>query len=323
MLNRNLKRKLSEDISRWRAENWIDGETYDKLALRYEVSAFGIDRVLKYLGIVGGIILILGVLGLIGAVSESMAFGAFILLGISAAAFITGLRMQRDDAGRYPYSSRALIASAMIFYGGALTLAAQAAGMKAGAVIAFVGIAWLLPSFAAAYYFLNSFILVIALLGAFHWFGSWHRMLGRSSYAFSVQDPRAMIVFALLVLMVGIVHDLSSGEKYRRFYKVYAVISLLYCNMSVLILSIFDKSHILYIVLGFTGSLVQILAGARLQRAVFTGFGVTFMGIHIYTRYHELFWDKFHKGVFFLAGGIVLLAAGFGFEWFTGRRRKN
>ena len=75
MLTNKIKELLSKDISKWRAEGWIDNDTYGTLAQRYEVSKFGFDRILKYLGIIGGIILLFGILGLMGVAAQSLLFG--------------------------------------------------------------------------------------------------------------------------------------------------------------------------------------------------------------------------------------------------------
>ena len=211
----------------------------------------------------------------------------------------------------------------MLFYGGSLGLIANFAGMSEQSTLIIMGLLWIVPAFFISYYFVNNFILVVTVLLSFHWFGSWHRMFGRSTYAFSVQDPKAMIVFALIICAVGIGHDLFFNETYKRFYKVYVSISLLYFNNSLLILSIFDKDHqLVYVIAGFLASLGQIIVGSRLQRNVFTGFGVTFFGIHLFTRYHEIFWDTLHKGVFFLTAGLLLLAIGILCEWINRKRIK-
>jgi len=46
-----------------------------------------------------------------------------------------------------------------------------------------------LPAFVfLAYRFGNIFVLVLALLGFFHWVGSWAAMFGRSTYGVLVED---------------------------------------------------------------------------------------------------------------------------------------
>lgn len=52
----------------------------------------------------------------------------------------------------------------------------------------------------------------------------------------------------------------------------------------------------------------QILAADQLQNGLLRGFGVTFLCINIFTRYHEFFWKYMDAGAFLLAGGAGLLA---------------
>ena len=71
-----------------------------------------------------------------------------------------------------------------------------------------------------------------------------------------------------------------------------------------------------------TATIGEIVLGARLADAKFTGFGVVFLSINLYTRFFENFWDKLSIGLFFLVAGLVGLAFGFLFE-FLGRQRGN
>ncbi len=64
------------------------------------------------------------------------------------------------------------------------------------------------------------------------------------------------------------------------------------------------------IVVWALAAIMQIVAGARLHNPLLTGFGVTALGINLYTRYFENFWSRMDAGVFFVLGGSALFAAG-------------
>jgi hypothetical protein len=51
-----------------------------------------------------------------------------------------------------------------------------------------------------------------------------------------------------------------------------------------------------------------IYHGLRHDNEITKGFGVTFLGINLYTRFFELFWNNVHKAIFF-----ALLAASFSY----------
>lgn len=55
--------------------------------------------------------------------------------------------------------------------------------------------------------------------------------------------------------------------------------------------------------------------GLRHDDDVTKGFGLTFLGINLYTRYFEFFWDGLHKALFF-----ALLAASF---WYIGSKAET
>jgi uncharacterized membrane protein len=90
--------------------------------------------------------------------------------------------------------------------------------------------------------------------------------------------------------------------------------------MSLLILSIWTRHEhaaLLWIFI-FTGAcLAQIVLGAAWQNGLLRGFGITFLVIDIFTRFHELFWDKLDLGLYLAGGGVCLLLLGGGTEAIT------
>jgi hypothetical protein len=56
--------------------------------------------------------------------------------------------------------------------------------------------------------------------------------------------------------------------------------------------------------------LAQLVLGASLRDPRFTGFGIVFLSIDLYTRFFEQFWDSLSKGAFFVLAGLVAVAAG-------------
>jgi hypothetical protein len=298
-------------------------ETATTLRSRYQASSFGVVTAIKYLGIVGGLFAALGILGLIGALADSKAFGSFLILGVSGAFLAAGIWLAGDGRNRYPYSSKVVLALGSPALGSGLALLLSALGVEDHNLFLITG-ALMIPLMGfLAYRYQNTFLLILVLLETFHWVGSWNRMFGQSTYEFDVQDPRWMAVFSLVVFGIGVWHQQKLQEKTLRFYVAYQAVALVYFNMSLLILSIdwHEKPGLLAWVLVFTlATLAQIVAGSYLKSGLLTGFGVTFAAIDLFTRYFENFWDKLDAGLFFLLGGALLLAFGFGFEaWNRGR----
>jgi hypothetical protein len=58
-----------------------------------------------------------------------------------------------------------------------------------------------------------------------------------------------------------------------------------------------------------------IWLGLRRDDAMLRGYGLVFLGINLYTRFFEMFWDSLHKGAFFAVLGVSL--------WLLGRRAET
>jgi uncharacterized membrane protein len=183
--------------------------------------------------------------------------------------------------------------------------------------------------FLLAYRNSNQFLLVLTLLGFFHWVGSWTSMFGRSTYALEIQDPRLMSLAALGVVALGIYHERELRRTTGRFFQAYETLGLIYLNLSLLILSIEHtwrgSLNSTWALVLFGAAIAQIVVGARLHNSLITGFGVTAFAINLFTRYYETFWNRMSMGVFFLLGGLGLFLAGFACEvslrQFQGRAR--
>ena len=151
----------------------------------------------------------------------------------------------------------------------------------------------------------------------FHGLGGWHAYGGQGAYFASIQDERLMALAALAAILVGLWHEhwLENGPLWRcvGFGALYLIFGLLYLNLSLWFLTLFGKP--LDWMLTFTAAAIaQIIVGARLRDARFTGFGIVFLAIDLYTRFFEHFWDQLSAGAFFLVAGALAMALGYGFE---------
>ncbi|MFX7965213.1 DUF2157 domain-containing protein, partial [Acinetobacter baumannii] len=69
-------------------------------------------------------------------------------------------------------------------------------------------------------------------------------------------------------------------------------------------------------------ALAAIWLGLKHDDAMLRGFGLTFLGINLYTRLFEFFWDSMPKTIFFALLGLSLWALGHYAEkiWQLGRQ---
>ena len=311
MATRRTKEFLHTEAAAWLADGIIEQAAYDTLRERYSFTEFGFAGVLRYIGIIGGLLALFGLMGAIAAMSGSAFFGALLTGGIGFAAVKWGLRLAEDLQERYSTSSKIIVTLGVYLFGGAVGILCGSMGINGGAAMNAALTVCLPVAFYLAYQSRNAYLLLLAVLTLFHWIGSWDSMLGRSTYAFGVQDPRLMWPAALAAVGVGVYHELHLYPGTGRFYKVWQTVGLIYFNMSLLIMSSFsgkDGYPADWVILFTAGCVAQIIAADRLQNGLIRGFGVTFLCINIFTRYHELFWKSMQAGTFLLAGGVGLLA---------------
>ena len=311
MANRQTKEFLHSEAAAWLADGIIEQGTYDTLRERYSFAEFGFAGILRYIGIIGGLLAFFGLVGAIAAMTGSALIGALVTGGIGYAAVKWGLRLAVDLQERYSTSSKIIVTLGVYLFGAAVGILCGSMGLKGSAAMNTALTICLPVAFYLAYQSRNAYLLLLSVLTLFHWIGSWDGMLGRSTYAFSVQDPRLMWPAALAAVAVGVYHELKLYPETGRFYKVWQTVGLIYFNMSLLILSSLSGRD--DIVMGWVAfftmaCIAQIAAADRLQNGLLRGFGVTFLCINIFTRYYELFWKSMQAGTFLLAGGAGLLA---------------
>jgi hypothetical protein len=301
-------------VGQWITDGVIASDTAATLRARWDQPGLGLVQIIKYVGFAGGLLAFFGLLGLVAAMAESEGFGGFMLAGLGAAGLRFGIRLATDARGRYAISCNVVLALALIAFTCGVGLMLHALGLDESKIVFACGFVALPVAFALAYRFRNMFLLVIGLLAAFHWIGSWTSMLGQSTYAMEIEDPRLMCMAALLAVGVGVAHPRPSYGP--RLFLAYQAVGLTYLNLSLLILTIdgHDGSALNWICLWALCGVGQIIAGARLHSALFTAFGVVAIAVNMYTRYYETFWDSVDSGLFFLAGGALMFGAGFAAE---------
>ncbi|BCA56810.1 hypothetical protein W02_39500 [Nitrospira sp. KM1] len=114
----------------------------------------------------------------------------------------------------------------------------------------------------------------------------------------------------------------------QRFYRSTLVAGLLYLFIALWIMSIFGNYSDMHVwervkqIELFHWSIIfggvagrAIYHGLRHDNDIPKGFGITFAGVNLYTRFFELFWNSLHKAIFF-----ALLAASF---WYIGSKAET
>jgi hypothetical protein len=322
-----LMRKTSQEtivqaVADWRHRGLIDGECQERLTKRYD-SPDSLGRILlQWLGLCAIFLIGLGILSLIGMMSGSLGLGA-VLLGVAAGtSWYFGTRMCTDPLRRYSVSGAVVVTVSLILAMSAMSVLAVLATDSGEPPIALILFATATISLVTAYIYRLRWPLLFGLLCFFHAVGSSHFYGGSGSYFFDIQDPRLMALIAAMAALFGVWHQAQEENtltQWSGFGRLFVIFGLLYFNCSLWFLSLRDgwgdDGSLLPWVVAFTlAAILEIIIGARLADTKFTGFGVVFLSIDLYTRFYENFWDALSSGLFFLIAGVIALGLGFTFE---------
>lgn len=309
---------LTREVTDWHQQGLIGRPLLDTLLLRYERQGRFLAALLKWLGLFAIFQLGLAVLAFIAMMAESALLAALLLGGVGVGLWWFGARLATDPRQLHPFTGAALVTASLAAVFGAFVLLHIALGgePEGQAIPTIMLLTGVLAALMAYRYHLR-WPLLLALLLFFHGLGAWHAYGGHGAYFAHIQDERLMALAALAAVALGLWHErwLETGPLRRcaGFGGLYLIFGLLYLNLSLWFLTLFGKP--LAWVLVFTAvGIGQIVIGARLRDARFTGFGIVFLAIDLYTRFFEHFWDQLSAGAFFLVAGALAMALGYGFE---------
>ncbi len=318
-MRRSVQDKLIAEIHDWHRGGIIDASVSERLAARYGRRDW-LGAALKWLGLFAVVLLGAAVLSAIAMAINDSPLAMAVLLGAAAAlSGYFGVRMATDPAQRHPVSGSILVTVALLAVYGCMSLVYVATGGdRYGNAMPLLMLITAAAAGATAYRFMLRWPLLLGLLLLFHGVGSWHAYGGHGWYFADIHDERVMAVVALLSIALGYWHEvrLEAGalRRHQGFGSLWLIFGLLYLNLSLWFLTI--PRPTLFSVLVFTAAAIaQIVAGARFKDARFTGFGVVFLSIDMYTRLYEHFWDRLSAGTFFLLAGALGVVIGGSLEW--------
>lgn len=310
---------LTREVIDWHQQGLIDRRLLEILLPRYETRGRWLAALLKWLGLFAIFQLGLAVLSFIAIVAQSTLLAALLLGGVGVGLWWFGVRLATDPQQRHPFSGAALVTtSLMAAFGTLLLLYTATADHNPERVVPLLLVLTGVLSTATAYRYRLRWPLLLALLLFFHGLGAWHAYGGHGAYFAQIQDERAMALMALATLLFGLWHEhrLETGPLRRctGFGALYLIFGLLYLNLSLWFLTL-PQGPLNWVLLFTAVGIAQIVVGARLHDARFTGFGIVFLAIDLYTRYFEQFWQQLSLGTFFLLGGALAMILGYACEY--------
>jgi len=316
----SFKARMAQEISAWRDTGLISEEQAGLLQRRYDPRPLRGALVLKWLGLFAVFMLGISFLSLIGTVlaSWSPLFAAACLLVVALGVLYKGAGLAADRDQKLPFTAQALLTLGLVgFYAALVSLYFAADGDRFMAVGAWFLLLTSGLGLLVAYRYHLRWPLLMALLMLFHGIGSLSRYGGHGAYYLSIQDPRTMAVVALVAISWGLWHEHELEENSLRrdtgFGGLYQIFGLVYLNLSLWILSL-ERQAWTWVVIFSVACVLQVVAGARRKDSRLTGFGIVFLGIDLYTRFYEFYWDSLSKALFFTIAGIWALVLGYLFE---------
>ncbi len=335
-LSKRQHRFLAETIRWWREAGVIGEDVADALGRSVTPVPFDWKRLARYSLVIAVACLVVAVGAILAdkalmrllirlfdapAAVKSLAFAA-----LAAAIFRHALR-RRAAAPQKLYSNEA------IFFVGVLTLA-TAVGFFGEAIDTGTGHYSILFLIAAVLYallglwFPSKQVWVFGLLSLGAWMGTETGYVsGGGAYFLGMNYPLRFVIFGTALVAVSAWgaragqgragRDAGGATLPARLALVARetlVVGLLYLFVALWIMSIFGNygdvaswqrvrqwELLHWSVLFGAAALAAIWYGLREDDAVIRGFGLTFLGINLYTRFFEYFWDTVHKAVFFAA----------------------
>ncbi len=312
--------KIAEQVAEWAHQGLIDRDMADLLNERYEADVTAGRVLLRWLGFLAVFLLTMSVLGFIGmALGEAAAYLASpMLAGLAYVLWVKGTGMAVDPKQTYSTSGAVLVTfSLMVGFGALVTTYYVLGGRESGNAIAVMMAIAAAAAFFTAYRYGLRWPLLIGILLGFHALGHMHFYGGRGSYFMGIADERVTFVVAVAAIVLGMWHERAVEKDLDNatvgFGRIYINIGLLYANMSLWFLTI-PRDELLAVMVFTAAGVAQLVLGGRFHDGRFTGYGIVFLSINLYTRMFENFWDEVSKGTFLLISGSVAIVVGYLFE---------
>lgn len=165
----------------------------------------------------------------------------------------------------------------------------------------------------------SSLVWLFFLLTLGSWFGAQTGYAsGWGAYWLGMNYPIRFVLFGC-VLLAGC-YFLQKILKCYRLFTITKIMGLTYLFIALWILSIFGSSDnwfsttsemlFPWVLLFGLAAFICIYLSLSTDDGMLRGFGLTFLGINLYTRYFEYFWSNLHSVIFFSILAVSLIYIG-------------
>jgi hypothetical protein len=315
---------VREAIERWKLDGVIPDVQAATLAATIEVQYFDWRKLAKYsfwialFSIVSSVSAALSdrkLRDLLNVLFEAPAMVKCAALSFLAAGLFRWGLIRRRQAPDQVYRNETIFALGVLATAGAISQLGVALHSGSGHFSLLLMLSFLVYAVLGVV-LKSNLIWVFALASLGGWMGTeTGYMSGWGAYYLGMNYPLRFVFFGGLLTGCALIlenHPIASG-----FYRSTLVMGLLYLFIALWIMSIFGNygdmqawERVKQIELFHWSILFGAVAGwaiyhgLRRDNDITKGFGVTFLGINLYTRFFELFWNNLHKAVFFALLGL-------------------
>lgn len=325
-VTRKQEKIVKRTLEGWRQEGVIDASEQQRLQQNLSVQLFDWQRMSRYTFWIALACFIIA-MGSLVADEYLMAllfnFGyltrAVILLLIAVAFYCWGFYRQRQTPDKR-YSNEAILFLGVLFTALFLWQLGMAFDNGSGNVAPLFLLGCAIYG-VIGYLSRSGLIWLFFLLALGSYFGtSTGYSSGWGAYWLGMNYPIRFVLFGGVLLAAC--YLLKKPLLQRNVFAVSKAMGLLYLFIALWILSIFGNydldiwQSVRQIELLHWSLLFALAAGTciwislKTDDGMLRGFGLTFLGINLYTRYFEMFWDDTNKVIFFLLLAISLALVG-------------
>jgi len=326
---------VRDAIERWRQDGVIPDAQAATLAATIDVQYFDWRKLAKYsfwialFSIVSSVSAALSdrwLMHLLQRLFDTPPIARCVLLATAAAGLYRWGLARREETPDKIYRNEAIFFLGILATAGAISQLGIALDSGSGHFSLLLLLSFLIYAVLGIVLEAN-LIWVFSLASLGGWMGTeTGYMSGWGAYYLGMNYPLRFVLFGGLLTACAL--SLEAHAIGQRFFRSTLVMGLLYLFIALWIMSIFGNYGDLpswgrvkqielfhWSILFGAAAGWAIYHGLRHDNDITKGFGLTFLGINLYTRFFELFWDSLHKAVFF-----ALLAASF---WYIGSKAET
>lgn len=336
---------VRDAIERWKQDGVIPDTQAAALAATIEVQYFDWRKLAKYsfwialFSIVSSVSAALSdrwLMDILARLFDTPPIARCVLLAAAAASLYRWGLARRKQAPDKVYRNEALFFLGVLATAGSISQLGIALDTGSGHFSMLLLLSFLVYAVLGVVLESN-LIWVFALASLGGWMGTeTGYMSGWGAYYLGMNYPLRFVLFGGILTACALA--LETHTTGQHFFRSTLVMGLLYLFLSLWIMSIFGNYGDIHawerakqielfhwsILFGAVAGWA-IYYGLRHDNDITKGFGLTFLGINLYTRFFELFWNGLHKALFFALLGLSFWYIGSKAEsiWNLGKREER